>query len=182
MKIKAGLLTITCIIATILLTDLSASVFADRPPPREKKPDQPPEEKPVIRKKVTKEKVAEQIKIDARRRTLLFSSIKYYGNWGGRNWSGGAYSKKDIKGDAEPIDSMDKLFKAHDEAYARAENSPNEKRKNNIIRRADETLLQKLKALPELPSKWDLPPPHPVRAATFRREAIAAFEAKLAME
>lgn len=50
--------------------------------------------------------------------------IPRYGNWGGVGWSGGTWCNDPAltDWDAEPIDYMDEIFKAHDEAYQTGKN------------------------------------------------------------
>ncbi|NDV24247.1 hypothetical protein FMS18_16155 [Desulfovibrio sp. JC022] len=70
-----------------------------------------------------------------------------YGNWGGGNYSGSVDGGK--VGSAEPVDSLDEAYKAHDLAYERAKNmdilGDVNKTQKELIQKADEELVNDLK-------------------------------------
>ena len=91
------------------------------------------------------------------------------GNWGGKNWSGGK-GPNETGPDLPPTDSGDAIYMLHDKAYD-AVSCPADTKK------ADADLVARLKALPDDPKQWPLPP----RAGTegdssrYRKMAILYF-------
>ncbi|QGY39637.1 RHS repeat-associated core domain-containing protein [Pseudodesulfovibrio cashew] len=84
-----------------------------------------------------------------------------YGNWGGKNYSGGKTGGE--VGDAGPIDSSDVLYKQHDLAYEKAKNTPVlgdvKKAQREMIKMADKNLVNGLNELDSDPRNWPSPPP-----------------------
>ena len=79
------------------------------------------------------------------------------GNWGGKCWSGGAFScGPEGEGAAAPLDSADECYMRHDHCYVTC------KADGQCIRRCDATLLEQLRDLGSDPRKW----PHPPRRGT----------------
>ncbi|MDR3762572.1 MAG: RHS repeat-associated core domain-containing protein, partial [Acidobacteriota bacterium] len=72
------------------------------------------------------------------------------GNWGGKNWSGGwnpnQHNGQD--GPLPPTDSADACYMAHDKCYEGTCGKPT----------CDQTLVKCLKALPNNPRNWPMPP------------------------
>jgi len=103
-----------------------------------------------------------------------------YGNWGGKNLSGGK-SGGEI-GDAAPVDSSDALYKQHDLAYDKIQNTPVlgdvRKTQRTMIDTADKTLVEGLQKLDGDPGTWAIPPKKGTEksASWFRDKAIRWFE------
>ena len=87
------------------------------------------------------------------------------GNWGGGKWSGGVSGGG--TGTAPPTDSGDACYMRHDQCYdlGAAKSS------------CDSKLVTELKALPDDPRKWSMPPRPGTESDTiqFRRGAILIF-------
>lgn len=93
-----------------------------------------------------------------------------YGNWGGVRYSNGA-DGGDWRGNASPVDKMDALFQAHDQAYGRANENRTRCLQNSsrprcdlqwlaAYRAANRELSARLVALPSLllnSRAWDIP-------------------------
>lgn len=89
-------------------------------------------------------------------------SFPPYGNWGGRGWSGG-----NVTPPLSPVDSLDEVFMRHDMGYDKGD-----------VYKADITLIENLKKLPENPEKWDKPPQNMKYAKTYRSLSTMWFTAK----
>ena len=77
------------------------------------------------------------------------------GNWGGKCWSGGAYScDGQSGGDAPPTDSADRCYKHHDRCYAECGDFPDPK----CVATCDARLVEELEDLPNDPRWWASPP------------------------
>jgi hypothetical protein len=98
------------------------------------------------------------------KKNFLVNLIPKYGNWGGRNYSGG-----NTKPMLEPLDSMDELFTYHDLGYT-----------NNEIYNADKALVLGLKNLSLNPKKWKKPPKSKlIYARIYRIVALLWFLGKV---
>ena len=91
------------------------------------------------------------------------ASLSRYGNWCGKNWSGGNAGPKIPNNPGGPIDSLDECCKSHDYCYAQFEcgdiacGKSDEKKKGK--QKCDDGLvacLTKLKNKP--PENWPKPP------------------------
>lgn len=99
-----------------------------------------------------------------------------YGNWGGQYWSSGKdtrYTKEEPEHDTSPVDSMDAIFKLHDECYGA--------KTDKYI--CDRRLLAALDELPVDPRMWKRPPePEGIEdAKDFRSMAKAWFKFQIHM-
>lgn len=75
------------------------------------------------------------------------------GNWGGKCWSGGAYSCGDSAGgNAPPTDSADACYMRHDNCYTECGVD------TKCIERCDDVLVKELRALADDPRAWPQPP------------------------
>lgn len=101
--------------------------------------------------------------------------LRYWGQWGGPNWTGGQcelyenLSEEEQGGLKEPEDSMDECFKQHDLDFSKCR-VKREKNKckygeekatenyNKCIERTNKKLDKCLKRLPKDPRKWPKPP------------------------
>ena len=110
-----------------------------------------------------------------------FSDGPRYGNWGGKNWSGGP------SGNGQPIDSSDEAYERHDRCYAscagksttRSGRYPKPSEFQKCIRSCDNQLVTEIKNLPRDPRSWPRPPPDrgmDARAREFADAAIFFFE------
>lgn len=94
------------------------------------------------------------------------------GNWGGKCWSGGAYScGGNPMGKESPSDSADQCYKRHDNCYAGCGKD------TACLARCDDKLVKELKALPDNSKKWPDPPPTGTEGDSerYRRAAIDWF-------
>ena len=82
------------------------------------------------------------------------------GNWGGKCWSGGAYScEGHPDGNAQPTDSADACYMAHDKCYESPTcNTPNKVENEKTTRACDLALVECLSKLPDDSRKWPNPP------------------------
>jgi len=115
--------------------------------------------------------------------SLADESIITYGNYGYKNYTGGreptGYFPTDFSKPA--IDSLDELFKKHDQVYWAADEMGGEKGKR-FRREGDCELLKGLHQLKRIgPSKWDRPPQNPSYAITYINQAIKVFTAMCAL-
>lgn len=86
--------------------------------------------------------------------------IPRYGKWGGPGYSGGNKNPPE-----DPIDQMDKDFKKHDYRFGR-----------QMYDRGNRELLDKLRKLPQDPTKWDPPAPNPGFVKWYRDIAKRYFK------
>jgi RHS repeat-associated protein len=94
------------------------------------------------------------------------------GNWGGKCWSGGAYSCGDNpSGNAAPTDSGDQCYQRHDNCYIKC--GANAK----CLAACNKQLVKELKDLPKDPKKWPQPPTPGTEtdSADYRDDAIWWF-------
>ena len=79
-----------------------------------------------------------------------------YGNWGGKNWSGGwAPSEHRGQDGGKPsIDSSDELYREHDACTGAAKESTDTGKQQQC----DEILVKGLEGLPVNPKEWPNPP------------------------
>ena len=79
---------------------------------------------------------------------IPFADTWRYGNWGGKNWSGGVYAldlkDKKSKKLKDPCDELDQLFQKHDTAYDKAYALKNAKDQKAGIDKADADLVMNL--------------------------------------
>jgi len=108
--------------------------------------------------------------------TKNFARDGWYGNYGGPGHTGGGdatgYLPHDFE--AEPIDSMDELFRDHDKAWWTG---------HEVLKhKSDVELLKGLENLSADPRDWDNPPPQGkwIYASQFRLAAIAWLRTRLA--
>lgn len=92
-----------------------------------------------------------------------------YGNWGGKNYSGGRVGEV---GPFPPIDSMDECFKEHDLCYG---DRGCWKHDASARRECDRKLLDCLAKLDKDPRKWKRPGPDPSEALSYRVKATIFF-------
>ncbi|HME72608.1 MAG TPA: RHS repeat-associated core domain-containing protein [Myxococcota bacterium] len=102
------------------------------------------------------------------------------GNWGGQCWSGGKYScGGNPMGDAPPTDSADQCYEHHDKCYGTCDQQDRcvGRCGNQCKQRCDHGLVDDLRALPDDPRLWLLPPRPGTEADTqaFRNRAIWMF-------
>lgn len=109
-----------------------------------------------------------------------------YGNWGGPGWSGGAYPKyyEDTDWEVPGIDSMDELFKDHDQKYQLALKEYREGRLSHtqlgeLWQFADVVLLRNLRLLWPNPRNWKRPAPCCLYAKVYRFLCRWAFTARV---
>ena len=118
----------------------------------------------------------EKIKIAEGIAENLKSFVPRYGNFGGPGWIGGE------TGEEDPIDSMDEIFKQHDSDYAAADTylkeTGDKTGHEEMIKKADMTMLDSLVSLPYDPNDWDKPASDSGNANNYRGAAISAFEIK----
>ncbi len=84
-----------------------------------------------------------------------------YGNWCGKNWSGGQQGPKIPGNPAGPIDSLDECCMAHDNCYAKFECEPcgSSSDKSNGKKQCDRVLGSCLDSLKgKAPQNWPKPP------------------------
>jgi len=100
-----------------------------------------------------------------------------YGNWGGKNWSGGCNPSRrgGLHGFELPIDSSDWCYMLHDFCYDDI-NNPNNC-PTNPKDKCDKDLIDCLQELNEDPQKWPIPPPPGWEddAKWFRKNALDYF-------
>ncbi|OEU67405.1 MAG: hypothetical protein BA863_05990 [Desulfovibrio sp. S3730MH75] len=105
-----------------------------------------------------------------------------YGNWGGGRYSGGVDGGK--VGAKPPVDSSDEAYKKHDLAYERIKNTDIlgdvKEEQKQMIKEADEVLIEDLEKLDYDPSRWENPPKEKDRnaAKAYRNFAKATFKVK----
>lgn len=96
--------------------------------------------------------------------TLVSKSGPRYGNWGGKDWSGGLEPSKNggNMGNAPPVDSVDACAEKHDKCWDAADGSnktcvipENSSRKKDLC---DSQFVSCLKSLDFNPKKWPMPP------------------------
>lgn len=112
---------------------------------------------------------------------LLKGRFKYYGKWGGPNYSSGRFYDKDeiiTRDDIlnnQPDDDLDMLFRAHDLRYQRSATRKNAQERKEGLRYADEVFIKEATDL--LNSKnLDL------QQRVAAKSAILGFKAKLASD
>lgn len=94
-----------------------------------------------------------------------------YGNWCGKNWSGGQAGRLIPKNPAAPIDSVDECCMNHDYCYTKYECDNKcmpEKDKKTGKAKCDETLgncLDQMKG--KAPQNWPKPPPPGTEAEAY---------------
>ncbi|QLA20974.1 hypothetical protein [Desulfolutivibrio sulfoxidireducens] len=103
----------------------------------------------------------------------FFDGFKY-GNYGGKNWTGGqnpnAHNGED--GDAIPIDYSYWLYKKHDDLE---QGNYSDEEKKNLKNIADKELVEDLKQLTSDSFLWLYPPQNASSAEYFRDAAIRFF-------
>lgn len=108
--------------------------------------------------------------------------ILFYGNYGMIGYTGGQKPTEYFPTDfAKPAtDSMDELFKKHDQTYWAAKKMGGKTAKR-FRREADVELLKGLKRLKRIGiGDWNKKPDNPKHAKAYLHSAIRVFEAKIA--
>lgn len=76
---------------------------------------------------------------------MLYRELGFYGNWGGKDWSGGEYKPDTINWLVDGIDDLDRAFRDHDKAYYEAEEAGlDEAAYDQKIYEADKELLERM--------------------------------------
>mgnify|MGYP001584426917 FL=1 len=106
-------------------------------------------------------------------RNMDFSKLHpTYGNWGGKEWSGGWDKQR------QPINLMDAAFMNHDKKYAAAEKISSEPEKNRAILKADQELVKELFRIDN--SEFERRPYiNPLVDSFYKSYAIGFFELKV---